>query len=99
MTDELAKRNAEICTQYIDGTPVKDIAKQFQLTRSRIYDILEDHDVPKRGMLKTTTRDAFLGVKIDEEIKEAIRQKAEASGLNMSELTNEVFRKMLKEVL
>lgn len=47
-----AARDRSICRRYKSGESVASIAKDLVLTRARVYQILDAHDVERRPVYK-----------------------------------------------
>lgn len=50
-------RDELICDLYLADTSVTDLVVQYNLTRARIYQILAEHDVPRRRSQATTPKE------------------------------------------
>jgi DNA-binding transcriptional regulator LsrR (DeoR family) len=88
-------RNLEICRRYLTGQTQKDIATAMHISRARVSQVLSDADISKEDSPHRTNRDAFLGVELTADVKEAFRLEAERRSKSMSELASELIQNSL----
>ena len=101
------QRNENICADYVSGLTMEQCAEKYGLTKQRVRQILDKHDIGKEfrakpkeiglkdGVVEDESRDVFLGINVSEADKNALREEAERRGLSMSRLSSDFLKEML----
>lgn len=95
MTD-FTQRNEDICQRYMAGETLQAIGDRFRISRMRVKQIVKKAGLWRKRAEKSD-RDAFLGVNVTSDVKDALRTKADERGVSMSRLTSDALDAMLKE--
>ncbi len=91
------ERNAAICQMYIAGATLKTCAEKYAISHERVRQILRKAGVFKHDrQIERSDRDAFLGVNLTTETKDALKAKADESGVSMSRLVSDQIDEMVK---
>jgi hypothetical protein len=94
---EAETRDVQICQQYVSGNNTQqELATAFQLTKSRIQQILREHGFTMKDRLKRRSRSAFTGVHLSQGVKEALRGEAVRTGTSMSSIVSNLVVDELK---
>ena len=83
------ERNAAICAYYKEGHKLSACAKQFQLGRQRVLQILKAAGAWRP--YEKGTRTKFLGVTVSEATKDGLTKMAAEKGTSVSQLTSDVL--------
>ncbi len=89
------ERNERICALYLKGITVSKLARIYKLSRPSIYAILEASNIQTRGVECSTNRQDFLGVKVNQTVKDALLVEANKRDVSMAELTSNILSEML----
>lgn len=88
----MSERNDEIIKQYTEGATLKVLAAKHRLSLQTVRNIVRKAGVYR----KAPAREAFLGVDVTAETKEALRAEAERRGVSVSRLTSDTLEEMLQ---
>lgn len=98
-------RNDAMCRQYLaarakgegSGDIVWALATQYHVTPAWVYDILRRGGISTERVFNASDRDVFLGINISDDVKDALKRKAEHDGFSVSRLSHEMLSQMLRE--
>jgi hypothetical protein len=91
MIDHIS-RNIEIIRAYLAGRTMSDLARDYNLTRGRIYQILKDIAKVRRA----SERDAFLGVNVTSDTRDALKRVAKERGVSVSKLASDALDEVVR---
>ena len=86
-----AERNAEICKLYTEGTTIRALAAQFDISRQRIRQVIRAGGVWQRSK----TRPIFVGIDVTQETKDKLKDLADSRQTSMSKLASDAINAML----
>lgn len=92
--EEIIQRNKDICASYAAGWRVSQVARQFKLDRQRVRQILQEAGVWRP--YQKTERVHHLGVMVTADTREALKEKAEAEGMSVSQLASTALEKLVE---
>lgn len=85
------ERNAEICKLYQEGATIPALAKQFDISRQRIRQVIRAGGVWQRAK----KRPVFLGIDVAQETKDKLKEVADKKQTSMSKLASDAITNML----
>lgn len=87
-------RDQAICDEYMSGATLRDCGRLFRLNPTRIKQI-----VTAAGLWRERPRNArssFIGVEVSPETKEAVKKKAEETGVSVSKFASDRLEEAVK---
>jgi hypothetical protein len=96
--EEKAARNAAICERYLAGETLAACGRPYGFSRQNVKHIVKEAGLWRARVPSSDGRDAFLGINITPEDKEALKLEAERQGLSMSALSSDWIREKLDDI-
>lgn len=94
----MTERDTELCRMYTEGATMLELADHFKISRQRIRQIVRSAGVyvPYRDAHEHNGRDAYIGVNVTSEVKDALRAKAVGEGKSMSEFVSDKLEEIVE---
>jgi len=89
------ERNIAICNAYTAGAKVPELARTFEISIARVYQILHT-GIENWSVKNKSERTEFVGVNVTPMTKEALEQKAVEEGTSVSKLASDVLDTAVK---
>ncbi len=91
------ERDKEICRLYsVENLTHEDIGDRYNLKRQRIQQILKQNGLDRTARTPIRSeRDAYVGLNVTEEVKEALKAEAIKRGISVSQIGSQTLKEML----